>query len=192
MTKFPSVQIASILDAARHCYLADGIAATGMKEVAARAGVARSTVYRYFPGRDDLLIATIMSEMMELNVRIQKRLEKFPDPGDQLVEGLIIAIKEIPERPLLQAVFASEQDSRARRVIWSSDAIVTFGEELMDHVVKPARNAGLLQDAVRPEVLVEWIYRLLLSFLTLPSNWVKTDEQLRTTLHAMLVPVVLK
>ena len=192
MTKVRSAQIATILSAARHCYLTDGIAATGMKEVAASAGVARSTVYRYFPGRDDLLVATIMSEMMELNVRIRKRLEKFPDPGDQLVEGIIIAIKEIPTRPLLQAVFASEEDSRARRVIWSSDAIVSFGEDLMDHVIKPARNAGLLQDAVRPEILVEWIYRLLLSFLTLPSNWVKNDAQLRATLHALLVPVLLK
>jgi hypothetical protein len=39
---------------------------------------------------------------------------------------------------------------------------------------------------------VEWVYRLLLSFLTLPSNWVKSDAQLRTTLHALLVPVLLK
>jgi hypothetical protein len=77
-------------------------------------------------------------------------------------------------------------------VIWTSDAIVHFGEELMDHVIRPALDAGLLQDSVRPEILVEWVYRLLLSFLTLPSNWVKTDRQLRTTLHALLVPVLLK
>lgn len=185
-------QVASILAAARRCYLADGIAATGMKEVAASAGVARSTLYRYFPGRDELLVATIMSEMVELNERIRKRLAKYPDPADQVVEGLIVAIKEIPRRPLLHAVFASEEDSRARRVIWSSNVIVSFGEDLMDHVIRPAQDAGLLQDAVRPEVLVEWVYRLLLSFLTLPSNWVRSDAQLRTTLHALLVPVLLK
>jgi hypothetical protein len=77
-------------------------------------------------------------------------------------------------------------------VIWSSNAIVSFGEELMDHVIQPARDANLLQDGVRPEILIEWVYRLLLSFLTLPSNWVKNDAQLRTTLHALLVPVLLK
>ena len=103
-----------------------------------------------------------------------------------------MAIKEVPRRPLLRAVFASEEDSRARRVIWSSDVMVSFGEELMDHVIRPAQDAGLLQDAVRPEVLVELVYRLFLSFLTLPSNWVKSDAQLRTTLHALLVPVLLK
>lgn len=182
----------TIIDAARHCYLTKGISATGMKEVADGAGVARSTVYRYFPGRDDLLVATIKGEMELLNIRLRKRLAKYPNPADQVVEGMIVAIKEVPRRPLLRAVFASEEDSRARRAIWSSDVIVQFGEELMDHVISPARDAGLLQEAVRPEIMVEWVYRLLLSFLTLPSNWVRTDTQLRVTLHALLVPVLLK
>lgn len=192
MTETRPDPVATILDAARHCYLTNGISATGMQEVAARAGVARSTVYRYFPGRDDLLVATIKGEMEQLNTRLRKRLAKYPDPADQLVEGLIVAIKEIPRRPLLRAVFASEEDSRARHAIWSSDVIVDFGEELMDHFIRPARDAGLLQDAVRPEILVEWVYRLLLSFLTLPSNWIKSDAVLRATLHALLVPILLK
>jgi hypothetical protein len=62
----------------------------------------------------------------------------------------------------------------------------------MDDVIKPAQDAGILQDAVRPEILVEWVYRLLLSFLTLPSNWISSDAQLRTALHALLVPVLLR
>jgi AcrR family transcriptional regulator len=182
----------TILAAAKRCYLADGISATGMKDVAASAGMARSTLYRYFPGRDELLVATIKGEMVDLNERIRKKMAKYHEPADLVVEGLIVAIKEVPRRPLLRAVFASEQDSRARRVVWSSDVIVSFGEELMDHVISPAREAGILQDSVRPEILVEWVYRLLLSFLTLPSNWVKSDAQLRATLHALLVPVLLK
>jgi AcrR family transcriptional regulator len=181
-----------ILAAAKRCYLADGISATGMKDVAASAGMARSTLYRYFPGRDELLVATIKGEMVDLNERIRKKMAKYHEPADLVVEGLIVAIKEVPRRPLLRAVFASDQDSRARRVVWSSDVIVSFGEELMDHVISPAREAGILQDSVRPEILVEWVYRLLLSFLTLPSNWVKSDAQLRATLHALLVPVLLK
>ena len=192
MTEPRADPVQLIVDAARSCYLASGIAATGMQEVADRAGVARSTVYRYFPARDDLLVATIMGEMEQLNVVLRKRLAKYPDPADQVVEGMVAAIKEVPRRPLLRAVFASDDDSRARRAIWNSDVIVRFGEELMDHVITPARDAGLLQDAVRPEVLVEWVYRLLLSFLTLPSNWIRTDAELRATLRALLVPVLLK
>lgn len=182
----------AILAAARSCYLEHGIAATGMRAVADRAGVARSTLYRYFPGRDDLLVAILKQEMLAVNARIRRRLAVWPDPADQLVEGIVLALKEIPRRPLLRAVFASDEDSRVRRAVWGSDAIIRFGEELMDHVVRPARDAGLLQDAVPPEVLVEWVYRLLLSFLTLPSNWLKSDDDLRLTLRALLVPVLLR
>jgi len=192
MTEPMTDPVDTIIAAARRCYLERGISATGMKEVADAAGVARSTVYRYFPGRDDLLVATIKGEMELLNARIRRKLAKYPNPADQLVEGLIVSIKEVPRRPLLRAVFASEEDGRARHAIWSSDVIVRFGEELMDHFIRPARDAGLLQDNVRPEVLVEWVYRLLLSFLTLPSNWIRSDAQLRATLHALLVPVLLK
>jgi AcrR family transcriptional regulator len=182
----------AILTAARRCYVARGFSRTGMKEVAEEAGVARSTLYRYFPTRDDVLVATVKREMEVLNAWIRQQQASTDDPAELVVEGLILAIKEIPRRPLLRAVFASEEDSRARRVLWSSDVIVSFGEELMDHVVTPTAAAGRLQDAVRPEILVEWVYRLLLSFLTLPSNWIKSDRELRATLHALLVPVLLK
>jgi AcrR family transcriptional regulator len=181
-----------ILTAAKRCYLSDGISGTGMKDVAVGAGIARSTVYRYFPSRDDLLVATIKLEMADLNERILKKLARYNTPEELIVEGLILAIKEVPRRPLLRAVFTSDEDSRARRVVWRSDVIIDFGEELMDHVIRPATQAGILQDSVRPEILVEWVYRLLLSFLTLPSNWVKSDVQLRTTLRALLLPVLLK
>lgn len=192
MSKLSPDPEAEILRAAKQCYLSDGIARTGMREVAAAAGVARSTLYRYFPSRDDVLVATIKLEMEQANNRIGKSLGQYTDPADLIVEGLLMAIRDIPQRPLLKAVFASDEDAVARRIIWNSDIIVKFGEELMDRVVQPALDANLLQTSVAPEVLVEWVYRVLLSFLTLPSNWIKTEEQLRTTLHALLVPVLLR
>jgi AcrR family transcriptional regulator len=59
--------VAQILRAARQCYLADGISKTGMREVALAADVARSTLYRYFLSRDDVLVATIKLEMEAAN-----------------------------------------------------------------------------------------------------------------------------
>ena len=184
--------VATILSAARQCYLDEGISKTGMGEVARAASVARSTLYRYFPSRDDVLVAVIRQEMDAANTAIQKELGAYSEPAEVIVEGLILAISEIPKRPLLRAVFTSDEDAKARRTVWSSEIIVEFGEELMESVIKPAQEAKLLQDQVEPHILIEWVYRVLLSFLTLPSNWIEDDEQLRTTLHALLVPVLLR
>jgi AcrR family transcriptional regulator len=184
--------IDTILSAARQCYLEVGISKTGMGEVARAAGVARSTLYRYFPSRDDVLVATIKREMDALNLTIQEKLTGFAEPADVVVEGLILAISEIPQRPLLRAVFVSDEDAKARRTVWGSEIIVSFGEQLMESVIQPALEVGLLQDQVQPEIMVEWVYRVLLSFLTLPSNWIEDEQQLRLTLHALLVPVLLR
>jgi AcrR family transcriptional regulator len=192
MDKASNDPVAQILRAARQCYLVDGISKTGMREVAVAAGVARSTVYRYFPSRDDVLVAAIKLEMQALNSALQEKLLAYADPADVIVEGLILAIREIPQRPLLKAVFASDEDARARRVVWRSQLIVSFGDELLANVIRPALDAGILQDKVRPEIIVEWVYRVLLSFLTLPSNWVESEQHMRATLHALLVPVLLR
>lgn len=181
-----------ILQAARQCYLADGISNTGMREVAAAAGVARSTLYRYFPSRDDVLVAVVQQEMAAFNADIQKLLQGISQPADFMVEGILVALREIPRRPILNAVFVSDEDARARRIVWNSRLIVDFGEQLMDDVIKPAQQAGLLQDQVPPGVLVEWVYRILVSFLTLPSNWIEDEEGLRDTLNTLLVPVLLR
>ncbi len=163
-----------------------------MKEVAQAAGVARSTLYRYFPTRDDVLIAVIKRDMLDMASAMNRKLRRYPDPADHLVEGLIIAIEEIPRRPLLNAVFGADEASRVRRTVWNSAAIVGLGEDFMQDVITPAVEHGLLQDTTSPEILIEWVYRVLISFLTLPSNFVRNRKQLRATLRALLIPVILK
>jgi AcrR family transcriptional regulator len=182
----------TILRAARQCYITDGIKETGMKEVSKAANVARSTLYRYFSSRDAVLVAVVKREMEATNVVIRAQLQPYEEPADIIVEGLILALQEIPRRPILKAVFASEEDSRARRVIWESDVIVQLGEQLLEHVIQPALDLGLLQDKVPPEAMVEWVYRTLISLLTLPSNWSRSQSDLRAMLHALLVPVLLR
>jgi len=46
-----------ILDAARTCFIRDGFHATSMAEVLAEAGLSAGAVYRYFPGKADIVFA---------------------------------------------------------------------------------------------------------------------------------------
>jgi len=185
----PSQQI---IEAAKRCYLTDGISSTGMKEVAQTAGVARSTLYRYFSSKDDVLVAVIKQELIDLGDNITRSLERFDTPADTLVEGLIISLQEIPKNPLVNAVLASDDDTEARRVIWESNAIRDLVDHMLENFIRPSVELKILQDKVRPEIMTEWIYRILLSYLTLPSHFMKTEQELRVTLHSLLIPVMLR
>lgn len=182
----------TILQAAKHCYLHFGIDKTGMQDIARQASVARSTIYRYYPTADELLLALVSAEMRDVNVQIEKKLARFERPEDTIVEGLLLALRIIPRHPLLSQVFAGADGSALQQKVWNSPLIVALGTELMATVLQTALAHGQLQQAVRSELLIEWVYRILLSFLSLPSNWIKTERQLRATLHALLIPVLLK
>lgn len=183
---------AVILQAAKHCYLHYGVEKTGMQDIAKRASIARSTLYRYYATSDELLLALVSAEMRDMNRELAKKLARLAEPGDIIVEGILLALKAIPKHPLLSQVFAGDDGSALRRAVWNSPTIVALGSDMiMTTVLQAAIEHGQLRQTVRSEVLIEWVYRILLSFLSLPSNWIKTDKQLRETLHALLIPVVL-
>ncbi|MEM9257055.1 MAG: helix-turn-helix domain-containing protein [Pseudomonadota bacterium] len=183
---------AAILSAARRCFIERGIDATVMQQVADEARVGRSTLYRYFSNRDELLVAVVKRDIERANEVIRAELAQYDDPADVIVEGIVLALREIPARPILRAVFASARNSGARSVVWQSQLIVEFGEQLFEEVIAPAAARGLLQDRVPPEAMAQWIYRILISLLTLPSQWTDSEHDLRVTLRGLLVPVLLR
>ncbi len=54
----------AVYEAAKACFLSDGIAATEMKKIAADIGIGRSTLYRYFPSKE-LLAVLVAAEMID-------------------------------------------------------------------------------------------------------------------------------
>ncbi len=55
---------AEILSAALDCFAERGFAATRLDDVAARAGVAKGTLYLYFPGKEELFKALVRQELL--------------------------------------------------------------------------------------------------------------------------------
>src|ERR1700759_3170484 len=54
---------AQILDSARRCFLRDGFHSTSMQDLFAEAGLSSGAVYRYFPSKDDVIIAIAAENM---------------------------------------------------------------------------------------------------------------------------------
>lgn len=53
-----------IIDAAMALFIEKGFSATKMEDIARRAGVTAGTLYRYFPGKEDMLKAAIRESMV--------------------------------------------------------------------------------------------------------------------------------
>jgi len=174
-----------ILDAAVRCWQRGGLEGTGMAEIAAEAGVARSTVYRYFANRDVLAQGLARREVAAVARDMEPRLDAIDDPAERIVEGFVLALRMLPRRRLLVELLP-------RLEVWSSREMIALGHEFLQGAVAPARARGRLRRDVREERLVEWIYRVLISLLTLPSRWVRDEDELRDGLRKLLIPVLLE
>ena len=106
----------AILDAAGAVAAEGGMAAVQIAEVAARAGIAAGTVYRYFPSKTDLvaeLVATIAGRELDA---MQAAADAAPGPLSALAAAIAtFAARALHARRLAWAVIAEPVDARGRR-----------------------------------------------------------------------------
>ena len=73
-----SAQHAAMLGAAEAILLEDGVEAVTPASVSARAGLARSTFYEYFPSKDDLLVALAGAAFESWGREVQATIDAAP------------------------------------------------------------------------------------------------------------------
>lgn len=69
-----------ILDAARQCFARDGFHATTMDDVIDTAGLSPSVVYRWFRGKDELVLATVHDTLQGILDAIDETAAHEPPP----------------------------------------------------------------------------------------------------------------
>ncbi|HLN77262.1 MAG TPA: TetR family transcriptional regulator [Nocardioidaceae bacterium] len=79
-----------LLGAAARLMERDGSHAVSMQAVAEEAGVSVGLIYRYFGGKDDLLLAVIVDVLDEFATRVPEAIEAA---GDNPVERLAAAFR---------------------------------------------------------------------------------------------------
>lgn len=146
------------------------------------AGVSRQTVYSIFGTREELVSQAISGQVLAAYAEMTARLERIEDPGEYVVETIILGRTVVREHPVLAVllrgggenpVFDSGMVDRAKPI----------GRQLLAPLVR--RHPGL-----EPHVDDIVVMALLtgLSVLLFAGDTMGSDEELRTFLRRWLVP----
>lgn len=161
-----------------------------MDDVASAAGIGRATLYRHFENRDEVLLAVIENEARNVAARVEKNIRRFKSPGDYIIEGMLKAHEEIVDNPLLSTILDTGDSKSINRLLFNTDRLTNIGLEIMLPVVQRAQEKGELKTGMSFEMLVEWIMRMLVSLITIPSQQLSSKRAMRQMLRATMLPVL--
>ncbi|MGI9341229.1 MAG: TetR/AcrR family transcriptional regulator [Gammaproteobacteria bacterium] len=77
-------QTTRILDCAADLFATNGYRGTDLGSIAKSMGLARNSLYRYFPSKDHILVAVMQREMLPLVERTAGLNEDYPDPLERI------------------------------------------------------------------------------------------------------------
>jgi AcrR family transcriptional regulator len=178
-----------ILRAAEECVRRWGLRRVSMSDVATEAGVSRGSVYRYFPDRD-ALIQAVLERVAEAHVaEAEPSVRKQPTLAGKVAEAAVfvrhladderrLGLHEHPGEPALATLRLASTPTMFAR--W-----VDFWIPFLD----AARAEGEVRADLDVRQASEWIMRILISLVTVPSAIVDLGdpEQLRQFVEAHLV-----
>ena len=107
----------AIIAAARQSAAEGGMAAVQVAPVAARAGIAAGTVYRYFPSKTDLITALVAAVSEHEIGALRRAAEAAPGPLSALAAAIAtFASRAMAQRRLAWAVIGEPVDAQADAV----------------------------------------------------------------------------
>ena len=181
-----------LLDSAEECLQQFGPQKTSMEDVARVAGMSRATVYRYFENRDALLLGVASRQASALATESLTYLAQFDDISDWLVEGLLYTLREIPQRPVFASLVTSLDSRAASKLLLGSSGMIEIGVNVLRPMFAIAKEQGVLREDLDLDLLIEWLLRVLWTYLNAPSQVVADEDGMRRLFKMMLLPAVLR
>lgn len=151
-------QRAALLDAAETTIVESGTAGLTFSEVAQRSGLARSSVYEYFPSPAALLADLVVDRMRGWSSATSARLGTISDPSQRIAEYVRLSLSSAsPEhRSLAQAVSASDLPPECAQTLealhdeMSAPLVQALADLAVEHPARAANHVnGVIESARR-------------------------------------------
>jgi AcrR family transcriptional regulator len=101
LTKSQAARRQRVVEAALSLGAEGGYDAVQMREVAAAAGVALGTIYRYFSSKDHLLAEAQVEWLLDLDRRVSRRPPRGDTTADRVIDVLRRATRAMEQEPKL-------------------------------------------------------------------------------------------
>lgn len=177
-----------LLDAAERCFGREGLRVT-MEAVAAEASVSRATVYRYYSGREELILDTVLREADRFYAKIRPRIDEAESFEDAILSFALLMIRGARHDWFLTLLFSVEGAQDAGRMM-SEGSVALF--ERVALFLEPTfeKFSGELRPDLVVDEAAEWILRSVFSFLIVPGPKRRSREALAEYLQEYLMPAL--
>jgi TetR/AcrR family transcriptional regulator len=175
-----------LIEATRRCIVRRGDAQIRMAEVADEAGVARSTVYRYFPTRGDLILGVLLDR---IEVALANVVASLPWPDDaarSLPEFVLQPIALVEGNPLNEALFSAESSAFVTSLELSSEKLTDAAYRQLGALMEGWQHDGQLHADLDLHETLHWMNGVALFLLTPPWRQ-RTAAEKRVFLDRYLV-----
>lgn len=179
-----------LIDATALCLERFGVAKTTVEDVAAAAQVSRATVYRYFDGRDALILGVLERDAKQFMERLVSRIRDQQDVGVAIVESVVFTVSSVRADPHLALLFAPDAVGATFSIPGTTGLIFRLTSEALRPTLERARDADILREGLNIDEAAEWILRTTLSLLSVPTQRTETED--RRLLMTYLVPALVK
>lgn len=175
-----------LLDATAALVATYGVRRWSMEDVATRSGLGRSTVYRRFEGRDDLLHAALARDARRFFSAVAEAVADVEDLEDKVVEGFMVGLRALRRSMLPRLV---ETDPGSVIPLVTAEPLLNVARQaLVERYVALVPSA----DRERAQAGAEMLVRIAVSFLLMPDSVIDLDdtEGARRSLRRLLGPLV--
>jgi AcrR family transcriptional regulator len=157
-----------IVQAAYECVAQSGFSKTTVEAAARRAGLSRATVYRYFPGgREELLAAVVAWENARFFTRLYDEVRQAATLEEVMALGIAFAHRDVLAHEVLQRVLQTEPELLLPKL--TVEAAGT--QRMIAAFLRPYLAREQLAPGVVVDEAAEFLARMALSYIAAPGRW---------------------
>ncbi|WP_152558729.1 TetR/AcrR family transcriptional regulator [Endozoicomonas numazuensis] len=177
-----------ILKATIHCYGVYGVENTTLEQVAAEAGMSRTTVYRYAGNRRELLNKVLLRDANQALSELEVITRYYDNLEEVVLESILFLMRRRNNFEMQHILYGDSSGAQQDDGL-PLNILTDLVEQSLTHHYANAESKGLVSSKLPLPLLADWLGRITISLISQPSHFTQTEESLRTYLKAVLCPI---